>query len=63
MVQAAYSSQKAISEAKYRDLSNLCKKNIIPEAYHEEYLTLPHGNVRDRLAEPDFEESDNSDGE
>ena len=61
--QAAYTSRRPISEAKYKDLSNLCKTNVIPEAYHREYLSLPHGNVRDRLAEPNFEESDDSDGQ
>jgi hypothetical protein len=41
----------------------LCKKNVIPQAYQAEYLTLPHGNVRDRLAQPDCEETDDSDAD
>ena len=58
----AYSGLIPISELKYNDLQNLCKKRIIPEMYHSFYNDLPHnGQITDRLNEPD--ENDDSDME
>lgn len=57
----AYTGRRPISEAKFKDLATLCRKNVIPPAYHHEYLGLPHAGVRDQLAEPDAEESDGDD--
>ena len=58
----AYSGLIPISELKYNDQQNLCKKRIIPEMYHSFYNDLPHnGQITDRLNEPD--ENDDSDME
>lgn len=38
----AYSAPFPISTLKYIDLKSLCEKNLIPEKYHQFYITLPH---------------------
>lgn len=58
----AYSSPLPISEAKKKDLINLCKKGIIPQELHLWYESLPTSNeVIDRIMEPDVTE-DGEDG-
>lgn len=60
-LRAAYTGRRPISDAKHKDLATLCRKNVIAPTYHHEYLELPHGRIRDQLAEPDIEESDGDD--
>ena len=49
-----YSSLVPISDAKYKDLMTLCKKNVIPHIHHRFYSDLPHkGSVSNTLEEPD----------
>lgn len=55
-----YSSLVPISDAKFKDLMDLCKKNVIPRVHHDFYSQLPHkGSVCNSLEEPD--ENDDSD--
>ncbi|CAG9793858.1 unnamed protein product [Diatraea saccharalis] len=52
-----YVEELKLSSAKYQDLQDLCNKNVIPNRYHQEYLSMKHdGNVRDALAETDEDE-------
>ncbi|CAG9787177.1 unnamed protein product [Diatraea saccharalis] len=52
-----YVKELKLSLAKYQDLQDLCNKNVIPNRYHQEYLSMKHdGNVRDALAETDDDE-------
>ena len=56
-----YKSKLPISAAKKKDLLSLCKSGIVPLEFHEYYKSLPsHKSVKDRLPEPDIQES-NSD--
>ena len=56
-----YKSKLPISAAKKMDLLSLCKSGIVPLEFHEYYKSLPsHQSVKDRLPEPDIQES-NSD--
>lgn len=58
-----YKSQLNLPEAKFKDLTDLCKKNIIPRRYHKEYSSMPHKlSVPDVLVETD-EEDDKQDYE
>lgn len=53
-----YLENLKISSAKYKDLMDLCNKNIIPSRYHEEYLNMRHdGETPDLLNETDEDES------
>ncbi|CAG4939067.1 unnamed protein product [Parnassius apollo] len=53
----AYSSPLPISEAKKKDLNNLCAKGIIPQELHLWYQSLPTSkDVVDRILEPDVTE-------
>lgn len=38
----AYNGRLPISEAKYKDLINLCNSKAIPEIYHDYFKNLPH---------------------
>ncbi|CAG5030939.1 unnamed protein product [Parnassius apollo] len=52
-----YAEELKLSLAKYKDLQDLCNKNVIPNRYHQEYLSMKHDeNVRDALAETDEDE-------
>lgn len=54
-----YHKELTISAAKYKDLVDLCKKNIIPSRYHEEYFNMGHdGATPDVLAESDADDTD-----
>ncbi|XP_022835000.1 uncharacterized protein LOC111362540 [Spodoptera litura] len=54
-----YDNELSISAAKYKDLKELCNKNVIPNRYHEEYLSLRHNEtIRDTLPETDEDDSD-----
>lgn len=54
-----YHSELNISAAKYKDLVDLCNKNIIPYRYHDEYVNMKHdGTVPDVLPETDADDSD-----
>ncbi|XP_063216479.1 uncharacterized protein LOC134527593 [Bacillus rossius redtenbacheri] len=56
-VYRAYSKKRLISEAKFKDLMNLCKKMVIPKNFHEEYSSLPHSvQEHDHLDESDEED-------
>lgn len=61
VVQPAYEARRPITDAKYKDLATLCRKNIILPEYHSEYTELPHVAGRDRLPEPDINEDDGDD--
>ena len=55
----AYIAPPNISVAKYNDLMNLCKKNIIPPKYHSYYNKLkPSTTIVERLPETDKEDSE-----
>jgi len=52
-----YTNQLPLNLEKYKDLSNLCTKNVIPKCYHQEYLNLPYKSaIRDNLPETDEDE-------
>ena len=52
-----YKSRLPLSKEKFKNLEDLCKKNIIPSRYHEEYLSMPHkSSVSDNLTETDEED-------
>lgn len=54
-----YHAKQSISAPKYKDLVDLCNKNIIPSRYHEEYINMRNdGAVPDVLPETDLEDSD-----
>ncbi|KAJ8733139.1 hypothetical protein PYW08_001437 [Mythimna loreyi] len=54
-----YDNELSISAAKYKDLKELCNKNVIPKRYHEEYSIMRHNEtIRDTLAETDEDDSD-----
>ncbi|KAK3107527.1 hypothetical protein FSP39_016707 [Pinctada imbricata] len=54
-----YTGKQPISQAKKKDLLNLCKTKIISSEYHDFYKNLPSSNnVADNLPEPDVEEDD-----
>lgn len=54
-----YDNELSISAAKYKDLKELCNKNVIPNRYHEEYLSMRNNKtIRDTLAETDEDDSD-----
>lgn len=53
-----------ISEAKYNDLINVCKKGAIPNYLHNEFLNLPHDvSTADCLPQTDDEDQIDSDEE
>lgn len=52
-----YKKPLPISDAKYNDLANLCKSWAIPQQFHDEYLNMPHGNLKDTLPDTDAEDS------
>lgn len=57
-----YHEELKIASSKYKDLQDLCNKNVIPNRYHQEYLNMKHdGAVRDVLPETDEEDSDKQD--
>jgi hypothetical protein len=61
LLPSLYKNRLCISKAKYKDLNNLCKKNIIPRRFHNLYLNLPTAeDVIDVLAETDGEEMENN---
>lgn len=52
-----YQSKLPLSEAKYKDLKELCTKGIVPSRYHDEFLRMPHkSTVPDVLMETDEED-------
>lgn len=54
-----YKEELKISAPKYKDLIDLCNRNIIPSRYHDEYVKMKHdGEVADVLAETDEDDSD-----
>ena len=56
-----YKTKLSISAAKKKDLLDLCKSGGVPSEFHDYYKSLPsHQSVKDRLPEPDIQES-NSD--
>ena len=60
----AYKGKIPISEAKKKDLINLCKKFVIPEEVHPWYEALPTSkNVKDQVPEPSVEDSGDDDNE
>ena len=62
----AYENPRPVSAAKYRDLTELCRKGAIPQEYHGEYYGLHSSrNEPDRLNESDEEEEldENFEGE
>ncbi|CAH0692027.1 unnamed protein product [Spodoptera exigua] len=62
VIPKAYSSPIPISEAKKKDLLNLCTKGIIPQELHSWYETLPTSkDIIDRLCEPDVAEEGEND--
>lgn len=42
----AYEHPLPITEAKKKDLMNLCRKNIIPAELHAWYASLPSSNTK-----------------
>ena len=61
-LQRCYKEMLPISEAKKKDLVDLCKSGIIPIEYHPFYDNLKDSSTQqDRLPEPDVEDSDESD--
>lgn len=62
VIPKAYSSPIPISEAKKKDLLNLCTKGIIPQELHSWYETLPTSkDIIDRLCESDVAEEGEND--
>ncbi|XP_062577208.1 uncharacterized protein LOC134239069 [Saccostrea cucullata] len=54
-----YNGKQPVSQAKKKDLLNLCKSKVISPEYHDYYKNLPcSNNVVDRLPEPDADEDD-----
>lgn len=52
-----YTDKLPLNTSKYKDLTNLCRKNVIPECYHQEYLNLPYKSaIQDNLPETDEDE-------
>lgn len=52
-----YQEKLHISTLKKKDLDNLCKQNVIPLRYHQEFLELrSRASVRDVLPETDAED-------
>lgn len=52
-----YTNKLPLNLVKYKDLSNLCTKNVIPKCYQQEYLNLPYKSaIRDSLPETDEDE-------
>lgn len=51
-----YKTPLPITKQKYDDLAKLCKSNVIPLRYQNEFLSLPNGNGRDILPESDDED-------
>ena len=59
-----YDTRQAISEAKKRDLLDLCDMGIVPKKHHHYYQSIPSSSsVSDRLPEPDRTESTDTDDE
>ena len=59
-----YDRRLPISDAKKRDLLDLCYLGIVPKKHHSYYLAIPSNtSVPDRLAEPDVTEDIDSDDE
>lgn len=49
-----YGKKLHIQQTKKKDVMNLCKKNVIPSTFMEEYLAMSSsGDVLDNLAETD----------
>jgi hypothetical protein len=64
LLPSLYENLLCILKAKYKDLNNLCKKNIIPRRFHNLYLNLLTAkDVIDVLAETDDVEMENNDQE
>lgn len=56
-IKKLYTKNLSISSQKQKDLQDLCKKNVIPRKYHQEYLNMkPSENVPDKLPETDLED-------
>ena len=54
-----YSQKLPVSEAKKRDLLNLCREGVIPTEYHAYFKDIPSSkNMRDFLPYPDALETD-----
>lgn len=59
-----YEARQAISEAKKRDLLDLCHMGIVPKKHHHYYQTIRcSSSVSDRLPEPDRTETTDTDDE
>lgn len=54
----AYEGPLPISKEKYKDLTDLCRAQIIPERYHGFYLQLPHTNASNLTREESESEDD-----
>lgn len=56
--EALYQTRLPVTQAKYKDLCNLCAKGVIPVRFHHEYQQLPHkgGSGVERLPETDDED-------
>lgn len=52
-----YSKPLPISQEKKKDLLKLCVKNVIPDAFHNFYKSLPSIPLKKDIA-PELEESD-----
>ncbi|XP_060873734.1 uncharacterized protein LOC132947452 isoform X2 [Metopolophium dirhodum] len=54
-----YTENYGISNAKFNNLTKLCKDGIIPKKFHKEYLDMkPDKNVKDCLNQTDVEDED-----
>ena len=59
-----YDTGQAISDAKKRDLLDLCDLGIVSKKHHHYYRSIPSSSsVSDRLPEPDRTESTDTDDE
>lgn len=55
--QQLYSCPRKITSQKYFDLIKLCKQEIIPTRFHDEYKNLSHDkNILDMLSVTDEED-------
>ena len=41
VIKAAYPTRLPIASAKYDDLMNMCKSNVVPQEFHAYYKNLP----------------------
>ena len=59
-----YSAKLSVSKEKHHDLMSLCSSGIVPEHHHHFFRTLPaSSSAKDKLPEPDIEDSSESDSE